>query len=47
MNFTKNYLKRTYAFDWSQLTLMNMVEARPQLIVVSSLFGGNPFDGGI
>jgi hypothetical protein len=24
-----------------------MVETRPQLTVVSSLFGGNPFDGGI
>jgi hypothetical protein len=44
---SKNYLTRTYTFDWSQLPLINMVETRPQLIVVSSLLGGNPFDGGI
>jgi hypothetical protein len=38
---------RTYTFNWSQLSLINMVEAKPQLIAVSSLLGGNPFDGGI
>jgi hypothetical protein len=32
---------------WSQLSLIDMVETRPQLTVVPSLFGGNPFDGGI
>jgi hypothetical protein len=47
MNLYKNSLTRTYAFDWSQLSLIDMVETRPQLTVVSSLFGGNPFDGGI